>query len=673
MNRRGTGWKVLPDATRPSSLGVVLVVLAAWAAGREATGQSLPEGAVSRLGSPPPQPAAVFAFSPDGEALATGGIEGTVRLWDARTYARLREFETHWTSVGAVAFAPDGRSFAAAGWDHRTNDSSAVFLWSRSDGAELRRIAAAAPYAEDLAFSPDGVLLAAAANQKTLIFEVSTGDQRLALAGAAAIAFSPDGRRLAAAHSWKTAKLLMFETTSGEVVWEKDLGRTIGSLAYSPDGRWLAVGIKNMQSPSAIALLDGETGDEIRSLEGHTDGIWDLAFSADGSRLASTAIDDAIRVWDPSGGGELLRVAEGVGAAAVAFSPDGLTLAAAGGRQHWVHAWDAATGAERSASHDGAVLAVAFAPGGDELAAASSDGRLHVWDVASGTRRLAFPVAEGEAIAVAWSPDGRTLATIGSQEPRVRLWNATDGQALRDAGRFDRPAVSLAFSADGTVLFVGCDGRAVHAIDVATGTEQVRLEGHRRPVTGLAVSAADGTVASGGWDGEIRLWSPTTAAAGVWNAGAVLPAHTGDVDVLQFSADGGTLLSAGRDDRLLVWSLPVGAGGQPARTIELEAGRLTGAALSPDGGVIAAAVGTRTLRRWQLEFVDRRGLLAEPDAVPETSLRLFEGATGRELRSFTGHAGGALCAAFSPDGRRIATGGRDGTVLVWDATLASSP
>ncbi|KJZ70285.1 hypothetical protein HIM_10329 [Hirsutella minnesotensis 3608] len=233
-----------------------------------------------------------------------------------------------------------------------------------------------------------------------------------------------------------------------------------------------------------------------QTLEGHGGWVRAVAFSPDGKTLAVASHERTVRLWDPATGAHR-QTLEGHGdsVTAVAFSPDGKTLAVAS-HERTVRLWDPATGAHRQTleGHGGSVRAVAFSPDGNTLASASSDRTVRLWDPATGAQRQTL---EGHGdwgrrnrsvTAVAFSPDGKTLASA-SEDRTVRLWNpATGAHRQTLEGRHNSSVTAVAFSPDGKTLASASEDRTGRLWDPATGAQRQTLEGHDGSVTVVAFS-----------------------------------------------------------------------------------------------------------------------------------------------------------------------------------------
>ena len=312
-------------------------------------------------------------------------------------------------------------------------------------------------------------------------------------------------------------------------------------------------------------------------LAGNLLNVSALAFSPDGSWLASAGWDRTLRLWTPQfGDAPCFTAAAHDGLVlGLAVSPDGGTIATAGD-DHLVKLWTVtrpvaplAGGGifvwplplvrERAAlaGHHRGVRCVAFSPDGRTLATAGYDSMVRLWDVASEKEKAVLRGHVKVVTSLAFSGDGQTLAS-GSEDGTIKIWDvnrANEGgeRPFTDtlAGHNDA-VVALAFSPDGKTLASGGGFRdqSLRLWDVAKRRERARLKGHTRAVFAVAFSPDGQTLASGSADGTIRLWDPTSG-----RERTVLHGHPAVVLAVAFSPDSRLLASGGADKVVRLWEL----------------------------------------------------------------------------------------------------------------------
>jgi WD40 repeat protein/serine/threonine protein kinase len=488
-----------------------------------------------------------FAFSPDSRRLAAGGVGNIVKVWDLTTGAEVIALPGHTEPILNVTFSPDGRRLISAGRDRVVN------VWNLGD-------------AERGELSP-----------RFTLPDFSTSPWCIAL--------SPDGSRLAVGGPRADGNVRVYDMTTGKLLHKLMGDFRIICVAFSPDGRRLA----SAGGDRIVRLWDTTTGQEVLSLRDHDGAIGRVLFSPDGQRLASASEDGWVRVWDASPFDEnadprvrTLGGREDGEFNGVAFDPKGRWLASASSDKS-VKLWDVQTGREVHAfhGHNEAALCVAFSPDGRHLLSGSMDRTVKLWDTRTGVE-LPLPGCDRFKLmvhSVAFSPDGRAFATGAHQE--VRLWDLT-GQSLLPPLQADPEFVScVRFSLDGKCLAtVGHTGVA-RIRDVSSGEEVCSFKGPS--ANAVAFHPAGKYVASGGTDGQVRLWHPATGH----EIHPPLSEHLGPVQSMAFGRDGRYLATASKKE-VIVWDAN---SFKKLQTFNRLTGRIWSVAFSPDGDRLAAASG----------------------------------------------------------------------------------
>jgi WD40 repeat protein len=361
-----------------------------------------------------------------------------------------------------------------------------------------------------LAFSPDSKLLAASDPRGVRLWDVG---QRKFLRLCRAkdfqvfrVVFSEDGKTLAAADG---NSVTLWDVATGKWRHEFHHMYLVGALAFLPDGKTILSG--SSYNDPIIRLWDPFTGREKGQWRGHTVDVQTLAVTPDGKLAASGGQDKTLRLWDVAAGKELRQFGDGKETIwKVAFSPDRKMLAAGG---KVVHLWDPATGEELRTFGGGTILRVAFSVNGKTLAtAASDDGLVRLWDVGTGQELRTFGGQSQQIPTFAFSPEGKTLAT-GDPAGPIHLWDLTMGKEIRTIGEAKKPDPraaytlgAITFSPDGRVVAAGYSDEMVKLWEVASGQERARFHGHRSGVVRLVYSPDGRLLASGSWDRTAVIW-----------------------------------------------------------------------------------------------------------------------------------------------------------------------
>jgi RNA polymerase sigma factor (sigma-70 family) len=601
-----------------------------------------------------PQHEATFAvFAPDGKTLAAGGPQERragakaetrpVYLWDVATGREVRRLPGHEGSLCSAAFAPDGKLLAAA------TQEGVVRFWDLPTGKELRRVRGGGG---SIAFSPDGKLLASAGGSPRFaadgkerlpgggdirIWEVATGRQVRRLAGdqgaVTAVAFAAGGKTLASGSEDGTVRLWQVRTgkelrtlTHGQPRTDRTGG--VPALAFSPDGSVLASG----GADGTVLLWDAASGKPLRRLTGHRWWVFCLAFAPDGKTLASGSWDGTVRLWDPATGAERLPFDEHQSWVRAALSPDG-SLLATGSADGTLRLWDPATGKRRlrCRGHEGGIRCVTLSPDGRALASGGGDMVVRLWDVVTGREVRQLEGHEkarsyDDVSSVAFSPDGKVLASAGSHDRTIRIWDTATGRELRRV-RQDGTSAAV-FSPDGKTLAAGGWDGKIHLWDVGTGKEVRVIEPQRDsgggpPIINSVAFSPDGrTLASGSHDETVRLWDVATGAER-----RRLKGHQGVVWSVAFSPDGKLVASGSRDETVRLWEV---ATGQEVHRLRGHSGWVLSVAFSPDGKVLVSGGNDSTALVWTLSPTAARGQAGAKVLGPADLERLWADLAGRD-------------------------------------------
>ncbi len=567
-------------------------------------------------------------ISPNGEIIATGAQDQTLKLWDAHTGMPLLKPFVHDHHVQVAAFHPTGDLILTATYD------GVVSLWDTVNGSLVRQLVHRARFPQ-VVFSPDGdKFVTAGEDGIARIWETATGDE----VGTPihhkesihCLAFSPDGSKLATGSHDDTAR-----------IWNLNSGKPIGNpllhtddivlnVAFSPDGSVLATG----GSSGSVGLWDSTTGAAIGQPQKLNGGICGLVFVDGGQTLLAGSTQGGLYRME-------VATARFSGSRVGPTKMNGFILRPTGKQflsrvENQLQLWDLETGQPLGEPmlHEAEIRDVRFSPNGRIAVSASVDKSARIWDLAPDTSRY-IPIKLNANLppGIAFCPGRSRIITAAIT---ARVLDLTNGELLFElkpkVGTF-RDAI---FSPDGeTVLTGGTDGTAT-LWDAETGEMISELLGHSRDVCSVAFSPDGTLIATGSFDKTVQLWN----ADDHQRLGEPLMVE-GMVGDVVFSGDGNLLLASTRNqsNAVRIWDVKTR---KSYKTLILGAYQIISFAISPNRKYVLAGNSAGYASLWDIE-------------------------TGKKIGDDLQHSGGVVSVAFSPDGESVVTcGAQDTGASMWD-------
>jgi WD40 repeat protein/tRNA A-37 threonylcarbamoyl transferase component Bud32 len=496
--------------------------------------------------------------------------------------------------------------------------------------------------------SPDGARLVSWSSDRTLRLWDCTTWREIATLGvqpgeAQCAVFFPDGSRFVSASG---GEIRVCDTRSGKLLRSWPCPLATGSLAVIPDGLRLVSGDAKGRSAH---VWDLATGRPVAELEHPGRPAW-VAVSPDGEYIA-VAGDDTVRLWDARSRTLLWdEQVENASIETIAFSPDSSLLATGCNYpDNMVRVHDVATGklVFRAEGHQNRINAVKFNPDSLVLASASMDQTVRLWDVCEGELLAVLRGHTSHVRDVAFNKDGSRLVSASS-DGTLRLWDVEKRKAVAVLLGHTDKVNTAAFLPDGKRIWSASNDRTIGVWDVDQLEHGGVLRGHTSYVYDVAVTPDGQRIASAAWDGTVRLWDMTGRECRTFSADKQLLLS------VAFSPDGRRLAAGSRSSQVWIWDVK---GHHPSLQVRLPGVGAESLSFSPDGKRLAVALGNYYAKG--------------PEGDP--TVRVLDAVTGKELEVLHGHDDGVVAVCFSPDGKRIASGGYDRAVCVWDRDPAGPP
>jgi WD40 repeat protein len=615
------------------------------------------------------------AMSRDGKRLAVILANNVVQLWETESGKALRQVKTTVNGVASMAFAPDGKTLFV-----RSVNDRVAFVYEVETGKETRKLKAAAP--------PD---------RKGNIFG-GAGD-------GTAIALSADGKTIALSElEWDgqrvSGSVTLFNMETGKEIHRIDSQTNgISSVVFSPDAKTIVFNTHN-----AIHVHSAETGKELRQIRANN-GVLLMIASPTEPTIAVKGRDHILRLFNIDTGNLIRTIGELPGPRArngqrfwtnpngaittdVVYSTDGKTLIIGG--QHLPRFFDVATGTEQllaGGGHRGAVTAMSATVDGKSVISRGADGVLRIWDVAAQKEIRQFPEPIA-ASAVQFAPNGKLVA-IAMNDGTVSLLDVADGKQKRQFKAHQGVIATIAFSADGKQLATrGAYDGLLHVFDAETGANIKKITFHEFQASDAPVLIRTGF---GRRDNQPLAYSPDGKMLAVYiapqqvlsqgrqqmapdsNSLRVFSTETGKeirrmpltesrtIHQLTFSIDGRLLICENSDLTITLWEVASGqersrfgdavtpAAQTTFNSFIVNPGR-NGPAMAPTGVTLAIS--------------PDGALIAAPGA--NNTVRVYDAMRSKLLSTYAGHSGPTASLEFAADGKTLLSGGNDATLLVWD-------
>ncbi|MBV9867849.1 MAG: caspase family protein [Abitibacteriaceae bacterium] len=610
-----------------------------------------------------------LAFAPDGKTLASGSLDGTVKLWDVATGQLKHTIEedriaitgkAHYlNSVVALAYSPDGKLLVWGRMDGTVEvwntDASHIQKNFKSDQKNLRA----------LAIAPDGITLALSGDLDVLLYNIQTGVLTQPLKGLKepvfTIAFAPDGQTLAGGGGtlMQSGFIALWNIKTGNLRVLPIPGEMIMVVTFSQNSQSLASGSFN----GTIRLWNTQTGDLQRTFTGHKAGVTSLVFLHPKlSTIESSARNLTSNL--PAGSNSVATLNE---------------MIVSGSFDKTIRIWNIQTGnLERTLpNYKDSVTALALTPDGQTLASGSGllKGIVRLWNIPTG-QLINVPLETPmRTTSLAYSPDGQSIA-CGSIDHKIRLWNTKTGKIQRVLTGLPEVVGSLAFSHDSKTLASEIDNKGLKLWNASTGQLQRTLKGKTTwlPLKAISFSQDNKMVVGCGGDGIIRAWNLKTGTLEHLF-------HSIDHSTALAFSDDSKALAISKGSKIIVWDVLTG---KQQHILQGHTNNITAVAFAHDNKTLASVSWDATIRLWNTRTGALQHIITgqtsramsvnfSPDSRNVATgdfqgLKLWNVQTGKLIWTTPETVGLTTAIAFAPDGITVTTSGADNTIRIWRAS-----
>jgi WD40 repeat protein len=546
--------------------------------------------------------------SPDSSLLASGGRDGFIRIWDWRTEVQVSAWKAHGGRVRCLLALGDGDRLASCG------DDPVIKLWSRATGAQIKELRGHKDRVFGLAGNPTGTLILSGGEDRTL-------------------------------KHWLLDR-------PGEPKTLRGHERAIRSVGLGTDLKWAASG----SDDGCLKTWGLETGSKRHSVEAHRRRLNDIAIGPATGRIATAGEDATVKIWDAGTLGLLNTFLGHSGAVqSLAFGPQEAWLASAGADGS-LRLWDLGGGRKKddvSWEHEGSILGIGFDEGRGIVATVGEDTTVRIWSQRQGDHQTTLRGHLGPVYTVL--PLKKDILVSASGDRTIKIWEISSSRLVRTLGQPLSGAMAAVTSAGGAIPF---------STDMKGG--------HSGPVTCLG-RISDDLVISGSRDGTLRMWE---VAEG--KEVRIFEGKTGPVEALAVDPDRRMVISAGTSHDLLVWDLDA----NKVRAVwKRHSGNVTCLAMPPGSSHVISGSLDRSVGVWSLAdgecrmlpghkdrvnavaFDPGRGLIAS--AGQDASVRLWDAGSGEDLGTLAGHRAPVRAVFLDAGAGLVISGGDDGYVNVW--------